>query len=508
MASAILPSRTDPRSSDFMSKFSENVNSNLNFTRLQNISTPNPNPNSKQVFIGNAGRDVLWKNHQPLPSSVPPERGFIGSSINSVPANSSGYRYITFRLDSYTRRELKALKKRLMSDLERVRILRQFVCSTPTPKMYHHAPPLESPAAPEAHLPVNGRQKNAIGQKRAKPLPPVRDTKKQCGRVTNAQRRKSMMRECVQILGKLMRHKHGWVFNTPVDAAALKLYDYHNVISQPMDLGTIKSKLTRNEYESPLSFASDVRLTFQNAMLYNGKGSDVFIMAERLLLLFEDMFNSTHPKFVINQPINNEPKKPNCCAGVPISVGKSLPNAIVVGDAEGPVAPQTKALNLGKDMTDEEKAELAASLWDLQLGPEGMGQMMSIVKKGVGLEHEGNEIELDLAVLDNETLWELHSFIGNRKGVITNYVPSSLACESVVEEESRERDAGEEFVDIGEEMQLTDLPLIEIEKDGVNGSSSSSDSSSESDSSSSDSGSSGNSYNEQEVNSTTNGVVP
>ncbi|KAI3519314.1 hypothetical protein L1887_08343 [Cichorium endivia] len=44
-----------------------------------------------------------------------------------------------------------------------------------------------------------------------------------------------------------------------------------------MDLGTIKSKFSKNEYESPLAFASDLRLTFQNAMVYNGKGSEVFV---------------------------------------------------------------------------------------------------------------------------------------------------------------------------------------------------------------------------------------
>ncbi|KAI3712970.1 hypothetical protein L1987_71540 [Smallanthus sonchifolius] len=461
MASAILTSRNGTRPSDFMTNF---TNNDLNFMRVQNI--PNPNPNCNNFFVSNTGRDVVWKNHRQVPYSAPPQAAFIRPPVNSVPANFSGYRYVTFRLGSYTRRELKELKKRLMSDLVRVRILRQWICSAPMPKTSHHPPPLELPAAAGG---VCKPQKNAAGQKRTNPLPPLRDTKKQCGRMTIAQKRKMMMRECCQILGKLMKHKHGWVFNTPVNAEAMKLYDYHNIIKHPMDLGTIKSKLTKNEYESPLAFASDVRLTFHNAMLYNGLGSHVFIMAERLLTLFEDMFGST------NQVVN-QVKKQN-----------RVPN---VTNLATPIARVPKK----PEMTEEEKAELAARFWNLKLGPEGMDQIMSIVKKGVlGLQHQGDEIELDLAVLDNDTLWGLHSFITNLiSSAQTNHCAGN---EHVVVEE--------EDVDIGEEMQPTVFPSIEIEKDAVNVSSSESSSDSESSSSDSRSGTcSGNSCNEQEVNST------
>lgn len=428
MASAILQTRNDSRSTDFITKFTDNTN--VNFTRLHNFTNRNPNPNPNFT-----NREIFRKNHQQLQLSSPPEPAFIRSSISSAPvnapvndpalANGYGYRYITFRLDSYTRRELKSLKKRLMSDLERVRLIKQFVCS----------PKPELPKVAEVFSPVNERKRSGIGMKR-------RETKKQCGgRMTNAQKRKMMMRECGKVLGKLMKHKHGWVFNTPVDAAALKLYDYHNVVSKPMDLGTIKSKLGKNEYESVLEFASDVRLTFENAMLYNGKGSDVFVMAERLLLLFEGMFNSTYSKLAVNRT-----KKQNCSPSVPVSVEKLVSNSTValemeIGrerERERPlVVSQAKAMiRVVKkpEMTAEEKSELAASLWNLELGPEGMNQIMAIVKKGVGLEHEGDEIELDLAVLDNETLWELHSFIGgytfrnnaatafNTNGVVTDNV--------------------------------------------------------------------------------------
>ncbi|CAI9760824.1 unnamed protein product [Fraxinus pennsylvanica] len=46
-----------------------------------------------------------------------------------------------------------------------------------------------------------------------------------------------------QILTKLMKHKNGWIFNKPVDAAALGLHDYHQIVKQPMDLDTVKSNM-------------------------------------------------------------------------------------------------------------------------------------------------------------------------------------------------------------------------------------------------------------------------
>ncbi|KAK6918165.1 Bromodomain [Dillenia turbinata] len=79
---------------------------------------------------------------------------------------------------------------------------------------------------------------------------------------------------------KIMKHKHTWVFNVPVDVVALGLPDYFRIIKNPMGLGTMISKLEKKSYSSPLYFASNVRLTFNNAMLYNPRGQDVYHMAD------------------------------------------------------------------------------------------------------------------------------------------------------------------------------------------------------------------------------------
>ncbi|KAL0306815.1 UNVERIFIED_CONTAM: Transcription factor GTE4 [Sesamum radiatum] len=97
-----------------------------------------------------------------------------------------------------------------------------------------------------------------------------------------------VFKSCNALLERLMKHKHGWVFNKPVDAVGLGLHDYFEIIRNPMDLGTVKDRLTQNWYKSPLEFAEDVRLTFRNAMTYNPKEQDVYVMAEQLSKVFED----------------------------------------------------------------------------------------------------------------------------------------------------------------------------------------------------------------------------
>jgi bromodomain-containing protein 3 len=104
------------------------------------------------------------------------------------------------------------------------------------------------------------------------------------------------MKMCRQILTKLMKHKQSWIYNSPVDAAALGLHDYHQIIKRPMDLGTIKSNMAKNLYSSPAGYASDIRLVFNNAMLYNPKTDAVHIMAKELLDWFEDMFRPISQK--------------------------------------------------------------------------------------------------------------------------------------------------------------------------------------------------------------------
>ncbi|KAI4295359.1 hypothetical protein L6164_035413 [Bauhinia variegata] len=108
---------------------------------------------------------------------------------------------------------------------------------------------------------------------------------------------RKLSHHCATILKNLTSHRFGWVFSKPVDPVALNIPDYFTIISKPMDLGTIKSKLDKNMYSGIEEFAADVRLTFSNAMTYNPPGNDVHKMANDLNNIFERKFKDFDRKW-------------------------------------------------------------------------------------------------------------------------------------------------------------------------------------------------------------------
>lgn len=98
---------------------------------------------------------------------------------------------------------------------------------------------------------------------------------------------------CNDILKELLSKKHytyAWPFHTPVDAQALQLHDYHDIIKYPMDLSTIKKKMDSRQYADAQAFAADVRLIFSNCYKYNHPSHDVVAKARKLQGVFEQRF--------------------------------------------------------------------------------------------------------------------------------------------------------------------------------------------------------------------------
>lgn len=76
-------------------------------------------------------------------------------------------------------------------------------------------------------------------------------------------------------------------FRQPVDAAALNIPDYFEIVTRPIDLSTIKMKLDRGDYRDPWEYVDDVWLMFENAWLYNRKNSRVYRYCTKLSEVFE-----------------------------------------------------------------------------------------------------------------------------------------------------------------------------------------------------------------------------
>uniref|UniRef100_H3BHW2 Bromodomain containing 3a n=1 Tax=Latimeria chalumnae TaxID=7897 RepID=H3BHW2_LATCH len=151
----------------------------------------------------------------------------------------------------------------------------------------------DSPAPP-----LDPKQAKVVARRESggRPIkPPKKDLED--GEVPQHAGKKSKLSEhlkyCDSILKEMLSKKHAayaWPFYKPVDAEALELHDYHDIIKHPMDLSTVKKKMDNRDYQDAQSFAADIRLMFSNCYKYNPPDHEVVAMARKLQDVFEMRF--------------------------------------------------------------------------------------------------------------------------------------------------------------------------------------------------------------------------
>nr|VDD22944.1 unnamed protein product [Brassica oleracea] len=227
------------------------------------------------------------------------------------------------------------------------------------------------------------------------------------------------------LINRLEPHKFGSIFNTPVDAVKSGLHDYHTIVKKPMDLGTVKTRLSKSWYESPLEFAEDVRLTFNNALLYNPVGHDVHRMAELLLSMFEDQYESLNSRQ--QEPLPLRAPTPSLSPSIVVE-DKTLERADSMTKPVEPLAltvspekreEEEEEASGNRDLAFEEKPRLSEDLQDLPF--DKLEEVVEIIKKTKPeLAQQDDEIELHIDSLDLETLWELYRFVTGYKESLGN----------------------------------------------------------------------------------------
>jgi len=84
----------------------------------------------------------------------------------------------------------------------------------------------------------------------------------------------------VTLLSALQSSSNAWPFLQPVNGD--EVHDYYDVIKEPMDLGTMESKLDKDQYESVEDFVKDVLLTVRNCKRYNAETTPYAKAANKL----------------------------------------------------------------------------------------------------------------------------------------------------------------------------------------------------------------------------------
>ncbi|CAL8327596.1 unnamed protein product [Boreogadus saida] len=190
-----------------------------------------------------------------------------------------------------------------------VKTLKRKVLSTPPPAL-PAAVKVASP--PESEASLEKKRRESTGRPIKPPKKALAEEEETAQHATKRGRLTEQLRFCEGVLKELLSKKHAayaWPFYKPVDAEALALHDYHDIIKLPMDLGSVKKKMDERKYHDTQAFAADVRLIFSNCYKYNPPDHEVVAMARKLQDVFESRFAKMPDEAVdLSSPGGGTPK--------------------------------------------------------------------------------------------------------------------------------------------------------------------------------------------------------
>ncbi|GMT32994.1 hypothetical protein PFISCL1PPCAC_24291 [Pristionchus fissidentatus] len=81
-----------------------------------------------------------------------------------------------------------------------------------------------------------------------------------------------------------------WPFLEPVDVEGMQLWDYYDVVSEPMDLSTIRKKLEYKQYATAAEVSSDIHLMCNNCFKFNKPADVVYVHGQELLDVWQKRY--------------------------------------------------------------------------------------------------------------------------------------------------------------------------------------------------------------------------
>ena len=210
---------------------------------------------------------------------------------------------------------------------------------------------------------------------------------------------KSHRAYCAGLLTYLMELPQGFgFFNVPVDPVALNLAGYTEIVTEPMDLGTVSAKLSGGDYDKPeaqiVGFTRDVRLVFENALKFNTDPKhEVHQAANKVSFAFEDGFEdilSGGTGLPIADDDADKKKKPGWAPAPTASASAAAPaaaasSAAAAASAAAPVAQAGTgpSLNLNQRVDDKYQMKSMVAI---------SGKMVLLDKLLPKLAREGHKV--------------------------------------------------------------------------------------------------------------------
>ncbi|KAI3884899.1 hypothetical protein MKW92_003694 [Papaver armeniacum] len=207
--------------------------------------------------------------------------------------------------------------------------------------------------------------------------------------------------DCTKILRKLMTHPGSWIFNTPVDPIELNIPDYFSIITEPMDLGTVKHKLQAKRYLDGSVFASDVRLTFSNAMRYNPPSNYVHGLAQELNNNFESLWRAVQTKWSSESSIVAQKPALNKRSEEAQSLRKGGPKE----DAPS-CLNQLPEISLSPSL----RTKMRKDIMEISKGKVS-GDLLNCLRRSGLINQMEEKIQIDIDAFDDEKLSKWHKII-------------------------------------------------------------------------------------------------
>ena len=101
----------------------------------------------------------------------------------------------------------------------------------------------------------------------------------------NQKEKEKELNTCKTVINEMCKNDNAWPFMEKVDEQSYP--DYYELIKEPMDLETIKTKLKAKKYKTKEQFAYDCRLIFDNCEYFNEDDSQIGQAGHKLRAYFE-----------------------------------------------------------------------------------------------------------------------------------------------------------------------------------------------------------------------------
>lgn len=208
---------------------------------------------------------------------------------------------------------------------------------------------------------------------------------------------------------KLLKKDKFNLFASPVEPTETFLPDYFDVVKHPMDLGSVVKKMNNREYKTAEEVISDIKLTFSNAVLYNGtEGESGFVGIEAIKL--QEAFDEMLAKMPKDDDGGMAVELPELESEKAL---KKKPTKRVVETDEDQKKKKARKEPL-RPFTFEEKGQLGARIGHLP--SDRLPHIVEIIQNGPSASKlkEGRDekaIDVDLSDIDLDTLYKIKEYV-------------------------------------------------------------------------------------------------